>query len=456
MTPLAVIAKEAGFVVTGCDTPETYITSEVLEKAGIDVFHEFSNDHLKGIDMVITTGAHGGFDNPEVKKAKEKNIRVLTQGEAVGIFMSGELFNRTDIEGISIAGCHGKTTTTAMIATVLQAAGKDPSYVIGTGAIPSLRGSGNYGKGKYFVAEADEYATEPVYDKTPKFLWQHPRIALITNIEYDHPDLYPTFASLVEAYKTFIMQVLESGGKVVVCGDDKELQNIIKGTKGNVITYGKNSDNTYVLSHVESVVGGMEFTISAKGKTIATLRIPILGEHNCLNALGAYIVGQLTNLSAEEIEKGLLTFHGTKRRLEYVGKTKNGAAVFDDYAHHPTEIQKTLISLRERYKDKNIVCIFQPHTFSRTKLLFEDFSSSFTDASLVILTDIYPSKREPFDSSISSKMLADAVSAKQSVLYLPKLTDVVQYLHEKQFGNDTIIITMGAGDVYQIAYDLVS
>ncbi len=455
MTPLAVIAKEAGFRVSGCDTPEIYITDELLQKSGIEVFHEFNESHLAGVDLLITTGAHGGFDNPEVKAAKEKNIPILTQGEAVGYYMSGELSNRHDLEGVSVAGCHGKTTTTAMIATMLQDAGKDPSYVIGTGRIPSLSGSGHYGKGRYFIAEADEYATEPTYDKTPKFLWQHPSIAVITNIEYDHPDLYPTFASLVEAYKSFIVQVLESDGQVVACGDDKEIQHILKNTKKNVITYGFHSDNDYVLSSVESVVEGMKFRVATKGKTIATITIPILGKHNCLNALGAFVVGHIMHMELEEIKKGLHAFRGTKRRLEYVGKMKSGAAVFDDYAHHPTEIRKTLATVRERYKDKNIVSIFQPHTFSRTKLLFEDFSSSFSDASFVILADIYPSKREPFDAFVSSKYLAQAVSLVQQVLYLPKLSDVVQYLREKQFGSDTIILTMGAGDVYQIAYEII-
>ncbi len=455
MAPLAVIAKEAGFTVSGSDTPEVYITNEILEKAGIAFSHGFNPQHVEGVDLVITTGAHGGYDNPEVKSAKEKNIPVMTQGEAVGYFMSGELFDRLDLQGISVAGCHGKTTTTAMVATILQHAKKDPSYVIGTGYIPSLDGPGHYGKGKYFVAESDEYATEPVYDKTPKFLWQHPVMAVITNIEYDHPDLYPTFASLIAAYKTFILQVLGSGGKVIACGDDPEIQKIVKNTKEEITTYGFNSDNDYVLNNIESVIGGMEFSVS-HGKKTTTLRIPILGEHNCLNAVAAFIVGKELGIEDSKVQQGLLTFVGTKRRLEYVGKMKSGAAIFDDYAHHPTEIRKTLKSLRQRYPESNILCVFQPHTFSRTKLLFEEFSSSFTDASFVILSDIYPSKREPFDSTISSQHLADAVSPRQSVLYLPKLSDVVQYLQEKQFGTDTIIVTMGAGDVYQIAYELVS
>lgn len=456
MTPLAVIAKEAGAEVTGSDVANKYITDVILEKAGINVYKDFSPEHVTDVDLVITTGAHGGYENVEVKKAKEKNIPVMTQGEAVGYFMSGEPWDRPDITGISIAGCHGKTTTTAMIATIFKSAQKDPSYVIGTGSIPSLGSSGHYGKGSFFVAEADEYATEPVFDKTPKFLWQHPKIVVVTNIEYDHPDLYPTFESLISAYKTFIYAVLDKGGTAVVCGDDPEIQKIIERRNGSIITYGFNSNNTYVLSHVESVVGGMEFVISREGKSIGTYIIPALGEHNALNALAALIVAKESGLTEEEIGEGLLAFKGTKRRLEFVGETKEGAYVFDDYAHHPTEIRKTILSLKQRYPTSNIICVFQPHTFSRTKLLFDEFSSSFEGTDKVILTDIYASQREAFDPTISARDLVKAISSKQQALYLPNLSDVVQYVSKNQFGSDIILITMGAGDVYQIAYELVS
>lgn len=455
MAPLAVVAKEAGMLVTGSDVATKYITDEILKKAEITVTESFNPENVVGADLVITTGAHSGYDNPEVVAAKEKNIPVMTQGEAVGFFMSGDLFERQDLVGISIAGCHGKTTTTAMIATLLKSAEKDPSFVIGTGFIPSLQSSGHYGKGNYFVAEADEYATEPKHDKTPKFLWQHPHIAVVTNIEYDHPDMYPTFESLVAAYKTFILQVLDTNGTVVVCGDDPEIRKIIENTKGGVITYGFNSDNNYVLSSVESVVGGMEFRLSYQGEPLGTYTIPVLGEHNALNASAAFVVGRQVGLSAQEIQEGMTKFSGTKRRLEFIGEMASGAHVFDDYAHHPTEIKKTLQALRQRYPQSNIICVFQPHTFSRTKLLLDDFSDSFNDVNTIILTDIFPSAREAFDASVSSKDLAEKIKEKAKVLYLPKLPDVVQYIEEKHFDSGTIIVTMGAGDVYTIAYEIV-
>lgn len=454
MTPLAVIAKEAGIKVTGSDVPDIYITDAILAAAEISVFSGFAKDHVGKVDLVITTGAHGGFDNVEVIEARSKGISVITQGEAVGLFMSGEPFGRDDISGISIAGCHGKTTTTAMIATMLKIAGKDPSFIVGTGLVPSLGSSGHFGKGKYFVAEADEYATEPKHNKTPKFLWHHPDIAVITNIEYDHPDLYPTFASLVAAYTEFILQVLGACGTVIACGDDPEIRKIIENNKGKFITYGFNSDNNYVLSDIESVIGGMSFHVSQNEEDLGEFTVGVLGEHNTLNGLATIIVGLEKGLSIDKIQKGLLAFKGTKRRLEFVGKTISGAHVFDDYAHHPTEIQKTLKALRERYPQSHIVCVFQPHTFSRTKLLFDQFKGSFKAADAVVLTDIYASQREPFDPTISSKHLAEAMGP--ATVYFPLLQEVLDYLKKKEYHSDTIVVTMGAGDVYKVAYELVS
>jgi UDP-N-acetylmuramate--alanine ligase len=188
MAPLAIIAKEAGFIVSGCDIPEEFITDEILKKAGIDFSSSFSPEHITDVDLVITTGAHGGFDHPEVVRAKELGIEIWTQGQAVGEFMKGDIFGKT-IKGISVSGTHGKTTTTAMIAAILKDNRLDPSFLIGTGNIPFLNSSGHFGKGEYFVAEADEYATEPKYDLTPKLLWQKPEIAVITNVELDHPEI---------------------------------------------------------------------------------------------------------------------------------------------------------------------------------------------------------------------------------------------------------------------------
>ncbi len=457
MTPLAIIAKEAGFVVTGSDSPQTFITDVLLKKYNITVDEGFDPSRVANVDMVVTTGAHGGYDNPEVKAAKEKGIQVLTQGQAVGYFMSGELFNNENMTGISITGCHGKTTTTALVATLLKEAGKDPSFVIGTGEIPSLQTSGHFGKGDYFVAEADEYATEPTHDRTPKFMWQHPQIAIMTNVEYDHPDLYPSLEAVIEAYTAFAKQLTENNSLLIACGDDNNIKKILETYNGELLTYGFNSDNNYVLKNIHTSSEGLHFTLQTPRQEEEDYILSVLGEHNALNAVAAIIVAKQCGLSPSDIQKGLSAFTGTKRRLEYIGTIPSGALLYDDYAHHPTEIKAALKALKDKYPDKKLIAVFQPHTYTRTIKLFEQFVDSFKAADELVLADIYASARETVDPNVSSEKLAHAISMQhEAVLWLPTLQDVVQYLKQKNYAEDCIVVTMGAGDIYTIHHQLLS
>lgn len=453
MTPLAIIAKERGFVVTGADIPDAFITDAALQKAGITPEKGFAKEHITDtIDLVITTGAHGGFDNIEVQAAKAKNIPVLTQGEAVGAFMQGDILDRT-FDGISVAGSHGKTTTTAMLATVLKENRLDPSYVIGTSDIASLDGPGYYGKGDYFVAEADEYATEPVHKRTAKLLWQHPKFAIFTNIEFDHPDLYPTLDSIQDVFLQFANQ-LPPEGALIAYKDDKIVDAVLKAYNGRKITYGYGPDNDFVLEKVHGSGAKTFFRVQAKQAELE-LSLNVFGEHNALNATAVLAVGLELGLSLEQIQKGLLAFTGTKRRSEYKGELATGAMLFDDYAHHPTEIEKTLRALKQAYPDKKLICIFQPHTYSRTKSLFQEFTYCFAAADHVILTDIYASLREEPDPSINTATLVTAMEQIGSdVTYLPTLADVVEYIDQKQFDSRFLIVTMGAGDIYKISSEL--
>ncbi len=449
MTPLAILAKEAGCTVTGCDIADTFITDAALEKADIHPEIGFNADHLSNVDLVITTGAHGGYDNKEVQAAKEKGIPVWTQGEAVGEFMKGEIFDHPQ-KGISIAGCHGKTTTTAMIATLLTDAGKDPSYIIGTSDIASLVAAGHHGKGEYFVAEADEYATEPLHDKTPKFLWQHPFFLVITNIEFDHPDLYSSLDDVLSAYEKLVKNI-HPDGKLIINGDDPESKKIIKKYAQNIATFGLNSNNNYVLKNITISADKTMFEVWFENRLFGSFATHAIGEHNAYNALAAIIIAKEIGLNIEAIQKGLLAFTGTKRRFEYKGKLSSGALLYDDYAHHPTEIQKTLRAMKQLCQNKKIVCIFQPHTLSRTKILFEQFIYSFKSADVVLLSDIYASLREKKDDSISTSHLANEMKKiHDNVVYLPSITDVVNYLNTQNYGQEYIIVTMGAGDIYKI------
>lgn len=455
MAPLAIIAKEAGFTVTGSDIEKEFITDAALKKAGIKPNVGFSPDYVGKPDLVITTGAHGGFDNVEVIDAKAKNIPVMTQGQAVGTFMEGELFGKK-WKGISVTGTHGKTTTTAMLTTILAENGLDPTYIIGTGDVGSLPAPGHFGKGNYFIAEADEYISEPNYDKTIKFLWQHPAFAIFTNIEYDHPDVYSSIDEVREAFTQFTANI-DPSGALVACGDDREIQKVLQKTDKKVSTYGFNPANDYVLSRVTISGDQTFFWVESQGTNLGEFALRVPGEHNALNALAALIVCLELGLSIEKIKKGLLAFRGSKRRLEFIGELLSGARVYDDYAHHPTEIRKTLTTLRKQYPNKKILCIFQPHTYSRTRQLFNEFSKAFDnlDEVFVVVTDIYASLREKesatSDDTVSAQKLVEAIkNSKPDVHYVPTLTNVVEYINEKRLRSDTILVTMGAGDVYTI------
>jgi UDP-N-acetylmuramate--alanine ligase len=454
MTPLAIIAKEAGVIVTGSDVADEYITDISLKNASIQPFVGFSPEHVGEVDLVITTGAHGGFDNKEVKEALEKDIPVITQGEAVGIFMRGEIFGKEQ-KGISIFGSHGKTTTTAMIATLLKESGIDPSYLIGTSDVPSLGESGHYGKGEYFVAEADEYATEPTYDKTPKLLWQHPKIAVCTNIELDHPDIYNNVEELRTVFTRFIND-LPDDGLFIGNGDDVQVQQMISNYSGMKKTFGLQEQNDFRLSNIIVNSGTTTFQLREKDTFIGEFSLQVFGQHNVFNAVAAIVTALSIGISNEVIKKGISAYKGSKRRLEYIGQTRGGAVFYDDYAHHPTEIAASLQALRKSYPEKHLVCIFQPHTYSRTKVLFKEFSNAFTDSDVVILTDIYASAREQPDQSVSIEDLARQINPNaEKSIYLPRPIDVVKYIQEKSFGKDTLIVTMGAGDIYKIAKELL-
>lgn len=457
MTPLAIIAKEAGITITGSDIADEFITDATLSAAGIKPLIGFAKEHLDGkkIDLVITTAAHGGYDNIEVQAAKAANIPVITKGQAVGEYMNGSVFGRS-FRGIAVAGTHGKTTTSGMVATILNENKLDPSYIIGTSHIASLGLSGHLGKGKYFVAEADEYATEPQYDTTPQFLWQHPHIAIVTSIEYDHPDIYPTLDAVRKVFDTFTKQILPSG-VLIACGDDREVQKLLKDYRGRVVTYGFLPNNAFIIKRVNLSGEQTFFWLESRGTNMGEFVLRVSGEHNVLNATAAIIAGLEAGLQIDQTRKAITKFTGSKRRLEFLGHTASGAYLFDDYAHHPTEIKKTLQALRLRFPKKKIVCIFQPHTYSRTKQLFHEFIHAFQAADTVALINIFASQREQSDPTVSSQLLLSAMQKLHSdVLLLPELSDVVKYIEQKQFKEDTVVVLMGAGDIYKVAKDVGS
>ncbi|MFH0863638.1 MAG: UDP-N-acetylmuramate--L-alanine ligase [Candidatus Gottesmanbacteria bacterium] len=442
MTALAIVAKEQGSKVTGSDIDEDFPTKEILEKYKIKSSLGFSRENIKGKpDLVIVTGAHQGMNNPEAQAAKNLGLKVLMHAQALSEFINGK-------KCLAIAGNHGKTTTAAILAHILVKANLDPSFAIGCGQIKSLSSPGHAGRGDYFVVEADEYITDPNQDPTPRFLWLKPEIAIITNIDFDHPDVYKNIDHICQSYASFCEKIVPDG-LLIANIDNQCVRNILKQVNCKVITYGFSPSAEYQIQRVYAIEGHTWFHILSRKLDIGQFSLAIPGKFNVANALAASVAANYIGISWDKIKEALSTYEGTMRRFEKI-KELNGAIFYDDYAHHPDQIKNTLQAARSWYPDKKIICIFQPHTYSRTKALFSEFARSFSDADEVIITDIYSSAREKPDPTVSSQLLSVEVGKYHpKVRYIAGIDKIANYLQTYlQTGN--IIITMGAGDIYKL------
>ena len=448
MTALALYLSEHRVKVAGSDVEDVFPTDSELAKAKIPVMVGFDMTRFDSTykpDCVIYTGAHSGRENPEVLAAVELGIPVFPHGQALGMVME-------QARQIAVGGSHGKTTTSAMIATIMATAHADPSYAIGCGSIGSLGGAGHSGKGNWFISEADEYVTDPGHDTTPRFLWMNPEILVVTNIDFDHPDAYADIASVQSAFVK--LQAKQVGQQLTIVNIDDEKSNpLLSGT--NVMTYGFSPRADMHITHVGDGDERTFFTLSLKGVSIGEFVLKVPGVHNVANATAAIIASHAAGLSWADIKTGLLAFTGTKRRFEKLGEVA-GALFYDDYAHHPHEIEATLAAARRWYPLHRIVAVFQPHTYSRTKALLPEFSRAFSGADMTILTDIYASARESDTLGISGKTLVEAVANRQKSVYYGKDPDGVSAVLAKELEKDDVVIFMGAGDVYTWEKDVMA
>lgn len=433
---LALYAKQQGIKVTGSDVAEVFVTDSVLAENGIGWSVGFSRANIPGNpDLVIATAGHGGMTNPEVEGAKEAGLKVLTYAQALGLFMEGSY-------GISVCGVGGKGSTSSLLAEVLVSAGTDPSYIIGVARINPLGFGAHYGLGPHFVAEADDYVACPLTDRQPKFNYQKPKMIIVTNIEYDHPDVYPNFKATKIAFAKFF-NALPEDGLLVANIDNAGVREVLKQYHGCLATYGFSPEAEYRITGDKLSPNEQDFNVAG----IGNFQLHIPGRYNVLNAAAAAVAASKLGLSPEKIKAGIGQFQGMSRRFEFVAKI-NSIDLYDDYAHHPQEIAGLIDASREWFPNRRLIIIFQPHTFSRTRALFEEFAAALGKADLILLLDIYASAREQPDPGVSSETLSGAVKKyNQNVHYLPKTADLTDFLKKNKKSGD-VVITVGAGDIF--------
>lgn len=435
MSAIARVLLEMGYEVSGSDVAQQELTEKLAAK-GAKVFIGHQADQVRGADLVVYSTALAK-DNVEIVAAEKLNIPIIHRSQMLARLLNERI-------GVAVAGAHGKTTTSSMIALVLEESNADPTYIIG-GEIMNIGRNAKAGTGDFVVAEADE--------SDGSFLQYHPQYALVTNIEADHLENYNgDFENLKQAYVTFLSQV-KPGGKAIVCADDDYLQAMIPALQCDVVTYGINSAATFVARDVELGDRKVKFRVERKGMPLGSLELSVPGKHNVYNALAALIVCMEAGLTFQQIAQAIKQFRGAKRRFQVLGEVDD-ILVIDDYAHHPTEIEATIAAAKAT--GKRIIAVFQPQRYTRTYFLLEQFSRSFREADEVIITDIYSPAGEERIEGVSSEILAGMIrtNSNPNVRHLASKEDVKVYLADHIRSGD-LVLTMGAGDIYKMADALV-
>lgn len=437
MSGLAEILLKEGFTVSGSDSKESALTNHLAAK-GARIFYGQKADNISGgIDVVVYTAAIHD-DNPEFAEVKRRQIPMLSRAELLGQLMLNYKLP------IAVSGTHGKTTTTSMLSHILLQGETDPTISVG-GILQAIGGNIRVGNSDIFVTEACEY--------TNSFLHFFPKISIILNIEEDHMDFFKDLDDIRHSFREFA-KLLPSDGTLIMNGDIENYQDITEGLDCHVITYGSDPSNDYSacsLSYDES--GNVAFDLMEHGTVTDHITLAVTGDHNMSNALATIAAARLLDLSMDTIQKGLLSFTGTDRRFQYKGE-KNGFTIIDDYAHHPTEIRATLTAAKH-YPHKELWCVFQPHTYTRTKAFFHEFAEALALADHVVLADIYAA-RETDTLGMSSEHLAETIqSLGTDSHYFPSFQAIQEFITENCKKGD-LLITMGAGDVVNIGEELLN
>ena len=436
MSGLAEILLEEGFTISGSDAKQSALTDSLAKKgATIYIGQKASNLSIRPALVVYTAAIRE--DNEEFKAAVDAGIPMLSRAELLGQIMDNYE------KSIAVAGTHGKTTTTSMISQILLVAKADPTISVG-GILEAIGGNIRVGGSEVFIAEACEY--------TNSFLHFHPKYSIITSVEAEHLDFFKDIDDIRRSFHEFAGNTAPDG-VLTINGQIAALDQITNNLSCSVTTYGLcENDDFYAKNITYNDHACGTYTLMHKTEDLGTVSLSVPGRHNVSNSLAAIALCLNLGLPLDVIKKGLLQFGGTKRRFEYKG-TKNGITVIDDYAHHPTEVAATLTAARN-YPHGRIICVFQPHTYSRTKAFLSDFARVLSMADIVVLADIYAA-REKNTIGISSKdLLAELQKNGQESYYFPSFDEIEKFLSEKCINND-LLITMGAGDVYLIGEHLL-
>ncbi|MBS4015346.1 MAG: UDP-N-acetylmuramate--L-alanine ligase [Candidatus Latescibacteria bacterium] len=435
MSGIALVMKNLGYKVTGSDIAKTTLT-QYLIKQGIKIAYKHNEKNCFGASVVVYSSAISP-NNLELNYARTHKIPVIPRAEMLGELMRVKF-------SIAISGTHGKTTTTSLISAILEEANLHPTIIIG-GKVVGTETAAKLGKSEYLIAEADE--------SDRSFLLLHPTITIITNIEKEHLDYYANISQIRKAFIEFANKV-PFYGSVIVNNNSPHVRTIIPYLKRDVITYGLSNDASVRAENIVMNSFHSKFTLRYDSKSF-DFKINLPGIHNIENSLAAISVGLKLEVPFSTIQSAFEKFQGLHRRLE-LKDNKKGITLYDDYAHHPTEIKATLATLRNAYPHHRIFAVFQPHRYTRTKLLGKTFRNAFANADVAIITDIYAAS-EPKIPGVSSQIIIDAITKSRShpkVIYIKKFCDINTYLLQHIKAGD-VIITLGAGNIWQIGEQLL-
>ncbi|MGL4850993.1 MAG: UDP-N-acetylmuramate--L-alanine ligase [Clostridium sp.] len=435
MSGLAAVLLNNGFKVSGSDSKESKIT-ESLKSKGAEIYIGHKKENLQNVDLVVYTAAIPQ-DNPEIVEAKEKNIHLMDRAEFLGLIMKGHKYN------VAVAGTHGKTTCTSMITNISLKGELDPTILVG-GELDVIGGNYRIGSSDYFVTEACEYKES--------FLKFYPYVGIILNIDADHLDYYRDLDHIVETFKKFGALIPEDG-YLIGYNEDPNVREILKEVKCNTLSYGLENADVTPKNVVFNNKGCATFTVNKKGEDLFEVSLNMPGTHNILNALSTICVGLIFNLPYSKISEGLNECVGAHKRFEYKGEV-NGITIIDDYAHHPVEIKATINTAKKIPHEKTYL-VFQPHTYTRTKTLFDEFTTAFDGVDELLLMDIYAA-REKDTGLVTSDELGDAIrKTGLKCTNVHSHNEAVDYLKSVAKDGD-MILTVGAGDVVIVGEKLLN